>query len=115
MLPEECRSWIDETCGPLQEAHRRLSKVRTRVSGEAVKANAEVDAIRQQIAHAESGGSRRDQTAARALLILNKANLDARPVCEMVRVRDPARSEEHTSELKSLMRISYDVLCLNTK
>src|SRR3546814_2237539 len=64
--------------------------------------NAEVDAIRQQIAHAESGGSRLDQTAARALLILNKANLDARPVCEMVRVRDPAwqpRSEEHTSEL----------------
>src|SRR3546814_20125326 len=90
MLPEECRSWIDETCGPLQEAHRRLSKVRTRVSGEAVKANAEVDAIRHQIAHAESGGSRLDQTAARALLILNKANLDARPVCEMVRVRDPA-------------------------
>src|SRR3546814_10610292 len=26
-----------------------------------------------------------------------------------------ARSEEHTSELQSLMRISYDVFCLNTK
>src|SRR3546814_7793555 len=25
------------------------------------------------------------------------------------------RSEEHTSELQSLMRISYDVLCLKTK
>src|SRR3546814_7775640 len=25
------------------------------------------------------------------------------------------RSEEHTSELQSLMRISYDVFCLNTK
>src|SRR3546814_10473356 len=25
---------------------------------------------------------------------------------------DPSRSEEHTSELKSLMRISYAVLCL---
>src|SRR3546814_7336726 len=25
------------------------------------------------------------------------------------------RSEEHTSELKSLMSISYDVICLNTK
>src|SRR3546814_4502711 len=25
------------------------------------------------------------------------------------------RSEEHTSELQSLMRISYDVLCLQTK
>src|SRR3546814_5103655 len=27
----------------------------------------------------------------------------------------PARSEEHTSELQSLMRISYAVFCLNTK
>src|SRR3546814_1190576 len=32
-------------------------------------------------------------------------------------VTSPAtlRSEEHTSELQSLMRISYDVLCLNKK
>src|SRR3546814_10579476 len=37
-------------------------------------------------------------------------------------IRDPdvavavaARSEEHTSELQSLMRISYDVFCLNNK
>src|SRR3546814_10378979 len=27
----------------------------------------------------------------------------------------PDRSEEHTSELQSLMRISYAVFCLNTK
>src|SRR3546814_974698 len=27
----------------------------------------------------------------------------------------PLRSEEHTSELQSLMRISYAVFCLNTK
>src|SRR3546814_7420221 len=27
-------------------------------------------------------------------------------------VHDPARSEEHTSELQSLMRISYAVFCL---
>src|SRR3546814_3408746 len=30
-------------------------------------------------------------------------------------VRMPARSEEHTSELQSLMRISYAVLCLEKK
>src|SRR3546814_10878152 len=29
--------------------------------------------------------------------------------------QDPARSEEHTSELQSLMRISYAVFCLKTK
>src|SRR3546814_3049561 len=27
----------------------------------------------------------------------------------------PRRSEEHTSELQSLMRISYDVFCLKTQ
>src|SRR3546814_8330264 len=32
-----------------------------------------------------------------------------------VREEGPARSEEHTSELQSLMRISYAVFCLNTK
>src|SRR3546814_2225678 len=31
------------------------------------------------------------------------------------RTRDPARSEEHTSELQSLMRISYAVFCLKKK
>src|SRR3546814_4222642 len=31
------------------------------------------------------------------------------------RAQVPARSEEHTSELQSLMRISYAVFCLKTK
>src|SRR3546814_4270830 len=31
------------------------------------------------------------------------------------RVRRPLRSEEHTSELQSLMRISYAVFCLKKK
>src|SRR3546814_6009120 len=31
------------------------------------------------------------------------------------RVKAGARSEEHTSELQSLMRISYDVFCLKKK
>src|SRR3546814_1528033 len=31
------------------------------------------------------------------------------------RCRRPCRSEEHTSELQSLMRISYAVFCLNKK
>src|SRR3546814_1786809 len=30
-------------------------------------------------------------------------------------VADPSRSEEHTSELQSLMRISYAVFCLKKK
>src|SRR3546814_4238655 len=41
------------------------------------------------------------------------------PTCGKSRLRerakDDVRSEEHTSELQSLMRISYDVFCLNKK
>src|SRR3546814_3944205 len=32
-----------------------------------------------------------------------------------ISVESPARSEEHTSELQSLMRISYAVFCLKKK
>src|SRR3546814_9225629 len=32
-----------------------------------------------------------------------------------IRIPDPARSEEHTSELQSLMRTSYAVFCLKKK
>src|SRR3546814_8306208 len=35
--------------------------------------------------------------------------------CRRVRDLPRARSEEHTSELQSLMRISYAVFCLNKK
>src|SRR3546814_7304459 len=46
---------------------------------------------------------------------------DARPrrardfVAGHVKARDSGRSEEHTSELQSLMRISYAVFCLQKK
>src|SRR3546814_10269242 len=35
--------------------------------------------------------------------------------CDRGRGHSPARSEEHTSELQSLMRISYAVFCLKKK
>src|SRR3546814_7259034 len=34
---------------------------------------------------------------------------------EMINIGDTVRSEEHTSELQSLMRISYAVFCLKKK
>src|SRR3546814_6316569 len=39
---------------------------------------------------------------------------DARPlfIVRMIHLEPQARSEEHTSELQSLMRISYAVFCL---
>src|SRR3546814_10713165 len=36
-------------------------------------------------------------------------------VCALLRPSPRTRSEEHTSELQSLMRISYAVFCLKTK
>src|SRR3546814_5932243 len=37
------------------------------------------------------------------------------PANPYFRHHEPSRSEEHTSELQSLMRISYAVFCLKTK
>src|SRR3546814_3837017 len=48
-----------------------------------------------------------------------RADMDALPIQETNDVawasRKPNRSEEHTSELQSLMRISYAVFCLKKK
>src|SRR3546814_3823024 len=38
-----------------------------------------------------------------------------RPACDQPPAMSTARSEEHTSELQSLMRNSYDVFCLKKK
>src|SRR3546814_8305148 len=40
---------------------------------------------------------------------------DEDPVADRVGLAHPQRSEEHTSELQSLMRISYAVFCLKKK
>src|SRR3546814_5066304 len=45
---------------------------------------------------------------------LNRADLTA-ALCRLLRNDARARSEEHTSELQSLMRISYAVFCLKKK
>src|SRR3546814_8821144 len=39
----------------------------------------------------------------------------ARQTARVVGIEARGRSEEHTSELQSLLRISYDVCCLNKK
>src|SRR3546814_8576661 len=49
--------------------------------------------------------------------LLTKPNLlaDAKRYFREVQTKDRHRSEEHTSELQSLMRISYAVFCLKKK
>src|SRR3546814_6667440 len=51
------------------------------------------------------------------LLIVNHeaVALDLKQVVVDIRDPDKVRSEEHTSELQSLMRISYAVFCLKKK
>src|SRR3546814_2488717 len=41
--------------------------------------------------------------------------IKAAAFCTFQRMKQPRRSEEHTSELQSLMRISYAVFCLKKK
>src|SRR3546814_2588654 len=52
--------------------------------------------------------SERRDDALQAMVLANDAEPDAA-------AGDPLRSEEHTSELQSLMRISYAVFCLKKK
>src|SRR3546814_8567900 len=56
---------------------------------------------------AGAGPSREDAPTPKPWLSCRRANWHAGPL--------PMRSEEHTSELQSLMRISYAVFCLKKK
>src|SRR3546814_10264779 len=88
----------------------------------------DVDAIRAQVraldftrgTPADAAMRREDDADARANLAIEGMALDAgeHALFDMLReeaARSTARSEEHTSELQSLMRISYAVFCLKTK
>src|SRR3546814_5495903 len=45
---------------------------------------------------------------------LRRADVEPQPLMRYA-IETPSRSEEHTSELQSLMRISYAVFCLTKK
>src|SRR3546814_10868967 len=57
-----------------------------------------------------------DDAGGRELVLFGSQRPRAHPGARLVQVRSGARrSEEHTSELQSLMRISYAVFCLKKK
>src|SRR3546814_9193245 len=56
-------------------------------------------------------GFRRQPRVEREIMVVAAPDHDLR----VGAVADAVRSEEHTSELQSLMRISYAVFCLKTK
>src|SRR3546814_4011230 len=53
-----------------------------------------------------------DHGVAKAAFMIADMMREAQPVGDRARVANILRSEEHTSELQSLMRISYAVFCL---
>src|SRR3546814_3604426 len=57
---------------------------------------------------AAAGGPHRHAEGGGALALFQAARMGGEPAA-------PCRSEEHTSELQSLMRISYAVFCLKKK
>src|SRR3546814_5847443 len=72
-----------------------------------------VDEIEDQL-FSDDGGelSRRIYDLSREVMLFQRA---AEPLRDMLESLGRGRSEEHTSELQSLMRISYAVFCLQKK
>src|SRR3546814_3767380 len=70
------------------------------------------DPIRKTLTGERSG--RQYRLGDRARIVVLKASLEERKI-DFRLVREDGRSEEHTSELQSLMRISYAVFCLKKK
>src|SRR3546814_8949361 len=67
---------------------------------------------------ASSGSDGADRTAQRVWAVLGAGRaetLSSRTVTPDVSAASDSRSEEHTSELQSLMRISYAVFCWKKK
>src|SRR3546814_8233223 len=67
----------------------------------------------------EDGGTtlacRRKKGTSGTLLGADDVPIDEAPLAAMLRGQTRDRSEQHTSELQSLMRISYAVFCLKKK
>src|SRR3546814_1661582 len=77
--------------------------------------------IFQALEHDKTDGAARERlsgavVSAAFAVIRKEESFELSPVeCRRALTRMPNRSEEHTSELQSLMRISYAVFCLKKK
>src|SRR3546814_2783245 len=87
-----------------QEELRRIVPVIEALAAEGVKVS--VDTRKAAVARA---------AVAAGATLLNDVSGALGPVAAELGVPWAARSEEHTSELQSLMRISYAVFCLKKK
>src|SRR3546814_3873402 len=71
-----------------------------------------IDRARQEVPSAVTGGDGRDGGYADPNLAHSTPSLSEPTMVSSAAVAAILRSEEHTSELQSLMRISYAVFCL---
>src|SRR3546814_2538708 len=82
------------------------------ISNRLIMARHRVDAIAQR--HDRQRLRRREHRMMAAARMVG-VTVGHRGALDRARGIDPERSEEHTSELQSLMRISYAVFCLKKK
>src|SRR3546814_9527969 len=113
MIRRPPRSTRTDTLFPYTTLFRSISfqrrtKIRWEIAGEG-------DA-RQPGLHCRGIGHRVDRSTPRCILrnLLCAGGIDSQPANHDSRY-SKTRSEEHTSELQSLMRISYAVFCLKKK
>src|SRR3546814_3545119 len=94
-----------------------VDKIRSRAEDEQPAPNLEVDADRMLLALDMHPATGMHCAAEPCLFVrLNLCHVFLLPKIEQCEDEDPhQRSEEHTSELQSLMRISYAVFCLKKK
>src|SRR3546814_2019843 len=114
--------WSSDVCSSdLRAVVVRLAgKPRVRIRH---RVAATIAAQREEIEQLRIAQLRRADVAQRARDLVDAAGRLALPLVEhpldlpalQVLLRAAQRSEEHTSELQSLMRISYAVFCLKTK
>src|SRR3546814_2158205 len=91
-------------------ANKNPGKIRDITEAEVAAARAYRSVQRPKVA--ASPGTRLGERRAWVVL-LRKLRFLRKTVCAQAGM--PCRSEEHTSELQSLMRISYAVFCLKNK
>src|SRR3546814_1330996 len=107
--------WSDRTIlpGVGSQACRKSRAARLSLVGRGARLNVGANVLGGKIKEeASAAGRRRGTFAPKGIRTRAHQFADAalfpRPAC-------PGRSEEHTSELQSLMRISYAVFCLKKK
>src|SRR3546814_12190658 len=116
MIPRPPGATRTDTLFPSTTLFRSLHQRRAGVAKAAGGADAAIGVARCRNARPFGRPRRRDGGAVDARIDCGDQLVLPRPPLDLPDAqRDEARSEEHTSELQSLMRTSYAVFCLKKK